>query len=119
MVEIDIFCLFQNIGCGTAAAVDYPGTDLVSPKAGFEQHHQENPEYAGIHWMTADTVEECWQLLRQSTEFVGANVAVDNDGLIYVGGLFGIGVRCGGIFDRRVLGRESISGKSGQREDRA
>jgi hypothetical protein len=34
--------------------------------AGFEQHHEENPEYAGIHWMTADTVEECWQLLRQS-----------------------------------------------------
>jgi len=35
-------------------------------KQGFEQHHAENPEYAGIHWMTADTVEECWQLLRQS-----------------------------------------------------
>ena len=24
------------------------------------------PSYAGIHFMTADTVEECWQLLRQS-----------------------------------------------------
>jgi len=35
-------------------------------KEGFEQHHADNPEYAGIHWMTADTVEECWQLLRQS-----------------------------------------------------
>ena len=33
---------------------------------GFEQHHAENPEMAGLHWMTADTVEECWQLLRQS-----------------------------------------------------
>ena len=35
-------------------------------KQGFEQHHAQNPEYAGIHYMTADTVEECWQLLRQS-----------------------------------------------------
>jgi hypothetical protein len=35
-------------------------------KRGFEQHHAENPEVAGLHWMTADTVEECWQLLRQS-----------------------------------------------------
>lgn len=35
-------------------------------KQGFEQHHAENPEMAGLHWMTADTVEECWQLLRQT-----------------------------------------------------
>jgi hypothetical protein len=35
-------------------------------KQGFEQHNAENPELAGIHYMTADTVEECWQLLRQS-----------------------------------------------------
>jgi hypothetical protein len=35
-------------------------------KQGFEQHHADNPEMAGLHWMTADTVEECWQLLRQS-----------------------------------------------------
>ena len=35
-------------------------------KQGFEQHHAENPEMAGLHWMTADTVEERWQLLRQS-----------------------------------------------------
>ncbi|QIK68684.1 sulfotransferase [Nocardioides sp. HDW12B] len=33
---------------------------------GFEQHHVENPELAGIHYMSAETVEECWQLLRQS-----------------------------------------------------
>src|SRR4051795_12951877 len=32
-------------------------------KEGFEQHHAENPEMAGIHFMTADTVEEDWQLL--------------------------------------------------------
>src|SRR3954464_4109762 len=35
-------------------------------KQGFEQHHAENPEMAGLHFMTADTVEEDWQLLRQS-----------------------------------------------------
>jgi hypothetical protein len=35
-------------------------------KEGFEQHHAANPEMAGMHYMTADTVEECWQLLRQS-----------------------------------------------------
>ena len=33
---------------------------------GFEQHYAEHPEMAGLHYMTADTVEECWQLLRQS-----------------------------------------------------
>jgi hypothetical protein len=33
---------------------------------GFEQHHIENPEFMGVHYMTADMVEECWQLLRQS-----------------------------------------------------
>ena len=26
----------------------------------------QNPDFAGVHYMTADTVEECWQLLRQS-----------------------------------------------------
>jgi hypothetical protein len=34
--------------------------------AAFRQHHETNPELAGIHYMRADTVEECWQLLRQS-----------------------------------------------------
>jgi hypothetical protein len=33
---------------------------------GFEQHHRDNPEMAGLHFIAADTVEECWQLLRQS-----------------------------------------------------
>jgi len=32
----------------------------------FEQHHIENPEFMGVHYMTADTVEECWQILRQT-----------------------------------------------------
>ena len=34
--------------------------------ANFEKFHAENPDFAGVHYMTADTVEECWQLLRQS-----------------------------------------------------
>ena len=35
-------------------------------KAGFDQHHAENPDYAGIHYINADVAEECWQLIRQS-----------------------------------------------------
>ena len=35
-------------------------------KAGFEQFHAANPEFAGVHYINADVVEECWQLLRQS-----------------------------------------------------
>ena len=34
--------------------------------AGLEQHHVENPEFMGLHYMSADDVEECWQLLRQT-----------------------------------------------------
>lgn len=33
---------------------------------GYEQHHVEHPEFMGLHYISADTVEECWQLLRQS-----------------------------------------------------
>ncbi|KAA8969480.1 sulfotransferase [Mycobacterium sp.] len=32
----------------------------------FARHHQENPDYTGLHFMAADELEECWQLLRQS-----------------------------------------------------
>ncbi len=35
-------------------------------QAGFDQHHVENPEFMGLHFMSAEMVEECWQLLRQS-----------------------------------------------------
>jgi hypothetical protein len=35
-------------------------------QANFAQHHIENPEFMGVHYMSADTVEECWQILRQS-----------------------------------------------------
>lgn len=36
----------------------------------FNKAHNENPEYSGLHYMTADEVEECWQLLRQSLHSV-------------------------------------------------
>ncbi len=35
-------------------------------QAGLEQHHLSRPEFMGVHYMAADQVEECWQLLRQS-----------------------------------------------------
>lgn len=35
-------------------------------QAGFAAHHQENPEFMGIHYMDATSVEECWRLLRQT-----------------------------------------------------
>lgn len=34
--------------------------------AGLAQHHVDNPEFMGLHYMTAAEVEECWQLLRQN-----------------------------------------------------
>ncbi|WP_216901149.1 sulfotransferase family protein [Nocardia alni] len=39
-------------------------------EAGFTQHHVENPEFMGLHYMTAAEVEECWQLLRQTVKSV-------------------------------------------------
>jgi hypothetical protein len=33
---------------------------------GFDRHHVEHPEFMGVHYMAADQVEECWQLLQQS-----------------------------------------------------
>jgi hypothetical protein len=38
--------------------------------AQFAQHHDENPGYTGLHFMDADELEECWQLLRQSLHSV-------------------------------------------------
>jgi hypothetical protein len=32
----------------------------------YRQHHVEHPEFMGVHYIAADQVEECWQLLRQS-----------------------------------------------------
>lgn len=35
-------------------------------QAGYQQHHLEHPEFMGVHYIDAQQVEECWQLLRQS-----------------------------------------------------
>ncbi|NDU75835.1 sulfotransferase [Actinomadura sp. DSM 109109] len=34
--------------------------------ASYRRHHVQNPEFMGVHYISADSVEECWQLLRQS-----------------------------------------------------
>jgi hypothetical protein len=39
-------------------------------QAQFARHHEENPDYTGLHFMTADGLEECGQLLRQSLHSV-------------------------------------------------
>src|SRR5262249_1996574 len=39
-------------------------------QAGFERHHVSYPEFMAVHYMAADQVEECWQLLRQSMRSV-------------------------------------------------
>jgi hypothetical protein len=39
-------------------------------QAGFSRHHEEHPEFMGVHYMAADQVEECWQLLQQSMRSV-------------------------------------------------
>lgn len=33
---------------------------------GYRRHHEEHPEFMGMHYIDADEVEECWRLLRQS-----------------------------------------------------
>lgn len=35
-------------------------------QAAYSKHHQERPEFMGLHYIAADMVEECWQLLRQT-----------------------------------------------------
>ncbi|MDQ0382427.1 sulfotransferase family protein [Amycolatopsis thermophila] len=39
-------------------------------QAGYERHHVEHPEFLGVHHSSAEQVEECWQLLRQSAKSV-------------------------------------------------
>jgi hypothetical protein len=39
-------------------------------QAQFTAHHNDNPGYTGLHLMTADGLEECWQLLRQTLHAV-------------------------------------------------
>ncbi|WP_433363807.1 sulfotransferase family protein [Actinoplanes sp. CA-142083] len=35
-------------------------------QAGYEEHHEADPEFMGMHYTGADQVEECWRLLCQS-----------------------------------------------------
>ena len=39
---------------------------FTAMQAAFSEHHIENPEFMGIHYMDATSVEECWRLLRQT-----------------------------------------------------
>ena len=39
-------------------------------QAAFDKHHVENPDFMAVHYISADMVEECWQLLRQSMRSV-------------------------------------------------
>ncbi|MGZ4454417.1 MAG: sulfotransferase family protein [Nocardioides sp.] len=39
---------------------------FTAMQAAFSQHHVEAPEFMGIHYMDATSVEECWRLLRQT-----------------------------------------------------
>ena len=40
-------------------------------QAAYATHHVENPEFMGIHYMDAASVEECWRVLRQSGKSIG------------------------------------------------
>ena len=49
----------------------WPGNPVFQYiQAAFTQHHEEHPEFMGVHYMAADQVEECWQLLQQSMRSV-------------------------------------------------
>jgi len=39
-------------------------------QAAYARHHVEHPEFMAVHYIAADQVEECWQLLRQSMRSV-------------------------------------------------
>ena len=39
-------------------------------QAACARHHVEHPEFMAVHYIAADQVEECWQLLRQSMRSV-------------------------------------------------
>ena len=50
------------------AWADDPGFRHI--QAAYQRHHVEHPEFMGVHYIAADTVEECWQLLRQTLRSV-------------------------------------------------
>lgn len=39
---------------------------FTAMQSAFSAHHVESPEFMGIHYMDATSVEECWRLLRQT-----------------------------------------------------
>jgi hypothetical protein len=39
---------------------------FTAMQQGFAAHHDASPEFMGIHYMDATSVEECWRLLRQT-----------------------------------------------------
>lgn len=39
---------------------------FTAMQTAFSAHHVESPEFMGIHYMDATSVEECWRLLRQT-----------------------------------------------------
>ena len=40
-------------------------------QAAYADHHVTNPEFMGIHYIDASSVEECWRVLRQSGTSIG------------------------------------------------
>ncbi len=40
-------------------------------QAAYAEHHVANPEFMGIHYTDAGSVEECWRVLRQSGKSIG------------------------------------------------
>lgn len=45
--------------------------------AAYRAHHEAHPDFSGIHYSDAATVEECWRLLRQSGMSVGFESLAD------------------------------------------
>jgi hypothetical protein len=52
-------------------AATWPGNPVFQLiQAGVQRHQVAHPEFMGVHYLAADQVEECWQLLRQSMRSV-------------------------------------------------
>jgi hypothetical protein len=52
-------------------AATWPGNPVFQLiQAGVQRHQVTHPEFMGVHYLAADQVEECWQLLRQSMRSV-------------------------------------------------
>ena len=56
----------------------------------FSEHHVENPEFMGIHFMDASSVEECWRILRQSGQVDRLRVARLRPGVLRLAGEAGL-----------------------------